>query len=184
MLKIMHRLFPKQNSLLEGGRKEQLAPIDEFTKKIIACKEHQRDPDFQVVARVEALIAGWGLDEALKRAEAYRAAGADAILIHSKKKDSAEIEAFAKKWNNRHPLILVPTKYYKTPTQKFKEWNISMVIWANHNMRSCISAMKETSKMIFDAQSLVPVEKEIASVEEVFRLQNNHELVAADKKYL
>eukprot|EP01022_Parablepharisma_sp_SALTPOND_P024443 TRINITY_DN540_c0_g1_i1.p11 TRINITY_DN540_c0_g1~~TRINITY_DN540_c0_g1_i1.p11 ORF type:complete len:320 (+),score=37.27 TRINITY_DN540_c0_g1_i1:1485-2444(+) len=178
------KVFPKQNSLLEGGRKEQLASIEEFSKKIEACKDYQQDPDFQVVARVEAFIAGWGLEEALKRAEAYRKAGADAILIHSKKTDSAEIESFVKEWKNRHPLIIVPTKYYKTPTQTFRDWNVSVVIWANHNMRACISAMKETSKKIFDAQSLVPVEKNIVPVTEVFRLQNNDELVASDKKYL
>ena len=177
-------MFPKQNSLLEGGRTEQLASIDEFTKKIMACKDYQRDPDFQVVARVEALIAGWGLEEALKRAEAYRAAGADAILIHSKKSDSKEIEAFVKEWKNRHPLILVPTKYYKTPTQKFRDWNISVVIWANHNMRTSITAMKDTSKKIFEAQNLLQVEDKIVSVNEVFRLQNNDQLVKDDKKYL
>ncbi len=178
------KAFPKQNSLLEGGRKEQLASIEEFCLKIRACKDYQRDPDFQVVARVEALIAGWGMQEALKRAEAYRKAGADAILIHSKKSDEKEIEEFVKAWENRHPLVLVPTKYYKTPTQKFRDWGISVVIWANHNMRASISAMKDVSKKIFEAQSLVPVEKNIVSVNEVFRLQNNDELVKADKKYL
>jgi len=181
---IEDKVFPKQNSLLEGGRKENLASIEEFCLKIKACKDYQRDPDFQVVARVEALIAGWGLEEALKRAEAYRKAGADAILIHSKKSDSAEIEAFVKEWKNRHPLILVPTKYYKTPTQKFRDWNISVVIWANHNLRSAITAMKDTSKKIFEAQSLMPVEKNIVSVNDVFKIQNNDELVKSDKKYL
>ena len=63
--------------------------------------DHQRDPDFCIVARVEAFIAGWGLDEALKRADAYREAGADAILMHSKRSDSSEIEAFMKAWNNK-----------------------------------------------------------------------------------
>ena len=66
-----------------------------------ACKDHQVDPDFVVVARVEAFIAGWGLDEALRRAEAYRNAGADAILMHSKKSDPSDIEAFMKAWNNQ-----------------------------------------------------------------------------------
>lgn len=181
---IEDKVFPKQNSLLEGGRKENLAPIDEFCLKIKACKDFQKDPDFQVVARVEAFIAGWGLDEALKRAEAYRAAGADAILIHSKKTECGEIESFVKEWKNRHPLIIVPTKYYTTPTQKFRDWKISTVIWANHNLRASIAAMKDVSRKIFDAQSLMPVEKTIVPVTEVFHLQRNEELVAADKKYL
>ena len=63
--------------------------------------DHQKDPDFCIVARVEAFIAGWGLEEALKRAEAYRAAGADAILMHSKRSDANEIEAFVKAWDNK-----------------------------------------------------------------------------------
>eukprot|EP00826_Nyctotherus_ovalis_P044846 TRINITY_DN4885_c0_g1_i1.p1 TRINITY_DN4885_c0_g1~~TRINITY_DN4885_c0_g1_i1.p1 ORF type:complete len:316 (+),score=107.67 TRINITY_DN4885_c0_g1_i1:175-1122(+) len=181
---IEDKVFPKQNSLLEGGRKENLAPIEEFCLKIKACKDFQRDPDFQVVARVEAFIAGWGLDEALKRAEAYREAGADAILIHSKKTDCGQIESFVKEWKNRHPLVIVPTKYYTTPTQKFRDWKISTVIWANHNLRASIAAMKDVSKKIFEAESLTPVEKTIVPVTEVFHLQRNEELVAADKKYL
>jgi phosphoenolpyruvate phosphomutase len=76
-----------------------------------------------------------GLDEALKRAEAYKAAGADAVLIHSKKSDNAEIASFCKAWNGKHPVVIVPTKYYTTPTQTFKDWKVSGVIWAN--VRSC-----------------------------------------------
>ena len=68
---------------------------------IFSCLDHQRDPDFCIVARVEAFIAGWGLDEVLKRAHAYRDAGADAILMHSKRSDANEIEAFVKAWDNK-----------------------------------------------------------------------------------
>ena len=89
---IEDKVFPKTNSLIEGD--QSLADIDEFCGKIRAGKDIQSDPDFSIVARVEALIAGWGMDEALRRAEAYREAGADAILIHSKKKDPEEIFAF------------------------------------------------------------------------------------------
>lgn len=73
--------------------------IDEFCGKIKAMKDAQTDDDFVVVARVEAFIAGWGLKEALKRAEAYRKAGADAVLIHSSRSDATEIESFVKEWN-------------------------------------------------------------------------------------
>lgn len=91
------KLFPKTNSLL-SGKAQPLADIEEFCLKIQACKDTQRDPDFQVVARVEAFIAGWDLSEAMKRADAYRKAGADAILIHSKTKDGADINAFLDEW--------------------------------------------------------------------------------------
>jgi phosphoenolpyruvate phosphomutase len=97
---IEDKLFPKTNSLLDN-RQQPLADIEEFSFKIKAMKDTQKDPDFCVVARVEAFIAGWGLDEALKRAESYIKAGADAILMHSKKSDPSDIEAFMKAWNNQ-----------------------------------------------------------------------------------
>ncbi len=149
-----------------------------------AMKDTQQDPDFCVVARVEAFIAGWNCDEALRRAEAYRNAGADAILMHSKKSDPSDIEAFMKAWKNQGPVIIVPTNYYKTPSKHFEEMGVSMVIWANHNLRASVQAMQETSKKIFEDQSLVNVEKKIVSVKEVFRLQNDKELSQAEKKYL
>jgi len=119
-----------------------------------------------------------------KRAEAYRQAGADAILIHSKKSDHSDIESFVKEWKNRHPVVIVPTKYYKTPTKTFQDWNISTVIWANHNLRSCVSAMQQTTKQIFNDQSLINVEPKIVPVKEVFRLQRQEELTLAESKYL
>eukprot|EP01136_Pigoraptor_vietnamica_P030962 Opistho-1_new@90898 len=177
------KLFPKTNSLLDG-RAQPLADIKEFAGKIRACKDSQRDPDFCVVARVEAFIAGWGLEEALKRATAYREAGADAILMHSKKKDPSDIEDFMREWKNRGPVVIVPTNYYTTPTDKFRELGISSIIWANHNMRAAITAMQKITKQIYTDQSLINVEKNIATVKEVFRLQRDHELQEAEDKYL
>ncbi|XP_048742572.1 phosphoenolpyruvate phosphomutase [Ostrea edulis] len=177
------KLFPKTNSLLDG-RAQPLADIEEFALKIKACKDSQTDPDFCIVARVEAFIAGWGLDEALKRAEAYRNAGADAILMHSKKSDPSDIEAFMKAWNNQGPVVIVPTKYYQTPTQHFRDMGVSMVIWANHNLRASITAIQETTATIYKDQSLVAIENNVASVKEVFRLQRDSELVKAEDVYL
>jgi len=181
---IEDKLFPKTNSLLGGTEGRPLADIKEFQGKIRAMKDTQTDPDFCVVARIEAFIAGWPLEEALKRAEAYKEAGADAVLIHSKRKDHAEIESFCKAWDNKCPVVIVPTKYYTTPTQTFRDWKVSTVIWANHNMRSAVSAMQQTCKQIMQDQSLVNVEPKIASVTEVFRLQNQKELDDAEKIYL
>ncbi|XXQ29716.1 phosphoenolpyruvate mutase [Plasmodiophora brassicae] len=177
------KLFPKTNSLL-SGKAQPLADIEEFCLKIQACKDTQRDPDFQVVARVEAFIAGWDLSEAMKRADAYRKAGADAILIHSKTKDGADINAFLDEWGERHPVVIVPTKYFKVPTEHWRKKGVSLIIWANHNMRACISAMQKTSRQILEGESLLDVEGKIASVNEVFRLQNQHELTEAEKRYL
>lgn len=180
---IEDKLFPKTNSFI-GGEAQPLADIDEFCGKIKAMKDSQSDDDFMVVSRVEAFIAGWGLREALRRAEAYRQAGADAILMHSKRTDATEIEAFMKEWGNRHPVVIVPTKYYSVPTEKFRDLGISVVIWANHNLRSAIAAMQNTTRRIYQEESLINVEGKIVSVQEVFRLQGAEELKEAEKKYL
>jgi len=179
---IEDKLFPKTNSFL--GSAQPLADIDEFCGKIKAGKDSQRSDDFSIIARVEALISGWGLDEALRRAEAYNEAGADAILIHSKIADPSEIFAFTKEWGNRSPVVIVPTMYYATPTQQFRDHEISLIIWANHNMRVAIQAMRDLSKEIFDTESLVGPEARIASVKEVFVLTGNEELAAAEERYL
>lgn len=179
------KLFPKTNSLLEGDNiRQPLAEIDEFCGKIRACKDTQEDPAFNVVARVEAFIAGWGLDEALKRSHAYVDAGADAILMHSKLGDPSEIKSFMEAWGNKAPVVIVPTKYYKTPTPDFKDWGVSMVIWANHNMRAAVQAMQDTTRTIYEEQSLVNVEPKVVSVKEVFRIQGEDELREAEAKYL
>jgi phosphoenolpyruvate phosphomutase len=179
---IEDKLFPKTNSFIGEG--QPLADVDEFCGKIKAGKDSQTDVDFQIVARVEALIAGWGLDEALKRAEAYRAAGADAILIHSKKSTADEILAFAKAWGRRCPVVIVPTKYYATPTDVYRQAGISVAIWANHNLRAAIAAMRDTSRRIRREESIAGVEKSVVSVQEVFELAGNDELAEAEKKYL
>ncbi|MDB6098686.1 MAG: phosphoenolpyruvate phosphomutase [Gammaproteobacteria bacterium] len=180
---IEDKQFPKTNSFLNGER-QPLADIEEFAGKIAAGKDTQQDSNFSIVARVEALIAGWGMDEALRRAEAYRLAGADAILIHSKLSTPNEILSFAKEWGRRSPLVIVPTRYYSTPTDVFRQAGISTVIWANHLVRSATSAMQNVAKEIFESETLVNVEDRIASVNEIFRLQNADEYSAAERLYL
>ncbi|MFC1696146.1 phosphoenolpyruvate mutase [Pseudomonadota bacterium] len=179
---IEDKLFPKTNSFIKGEQQE-LEDIATFCGKIQAGKDAQTDDDFCIVARVEAFIAGWGLDEALKRGEAYRQAGADAILIHSKLSQPDEVLAFAKEWDKRCPLVIVPTKYYSTPTEVFRQHGISLVIWANHMIRSGIAAMQATARTIFESQSLVDVEGRVATVPEIFRLQGAEELLEAEKIY-
>lgn len=180
---IEDKKFPKTNSFIDGER-QPLAEIDEFAGKIKAGKDSQTDPDFSIVARVEALIAGWGMDEALRRAHAYADAGADAILIHSKLSRPDEILQFAREWGNRAPLVIVPTKYYGTPTDVFRQAGISTVIWANHLIRSAAAAMQATARQIAEEQTLVNVEDRIATVNEIFRLQDADEYSAAERIYL
>ena len=180
---IEDKLFPKTNSFIKGEQ-QPLADIHEFSGKIRAAKDTQQDPDFSVIARVEALIAGRGLAEALRRAEAYFEAGADAILMHSKQSTADEILAFMKEWQDTSPVVIVPTTYYDTPTEAFTEAGVSMVIWANHMMRASITAMQQVATRILKERSLTGVEHEIASVKEIFRLQNAGELAEAEKRYL
>jgi phosphoenolpyruvate phosphomutase len=179
---IEDKLFPKTNSFIGDG--QPLADIDEFCGKIKAGKDSQLDDDFSVISRVEALISGWGMAEALKRANAYHEAGADGILIHSKMRDGEEILEFLREWDRRCPVVIVPTTYYQTPTEAFKEAGASLVIWANHNIRAGISAMREVSRRIHRDQSLIGVEDKIASVGDIFELAENAELAEAEKIYL
>jgi phosphoenolpyruvate phosphomutase len=179
---IEDKLFPKTNSFIQGEQQE-LEDVDTFCGKIQAGRDARQDDDFCIVARVEAFIAGWGLDEAIRRGEAYRRAGADAILIHSKLNRPDEVLEFAREWDNRCPLVIVPTKYYSTPTEVFREHGISLVIWANHLIRSSITAMQATADAIHDSESLVDVEGQVATVSEIFRLQGAEELLEAEKLY-
>ncbi len=179
---IEDKLFPKTNSFIGEG--QALADIEEFCGRIKAGKDSQVDDDFVLVARVEALISGLGMAEALRRAEAYHRAGADAILIHSKRSTAEEILAFTSAWGNRAPLVIVPTMYYATPTEVYREAGISTVIWANHLLRSALVAMRETAARIAEDESLMRVEGQVASVQEVFRLVGNAELEQAERQYL
>ena len=180
---IEDKLYPKTNSFIDGN-KQELANIDEFCSRIKAGKDAQKDDEFSIITRVEAFIAGWGLDEAIKRAEAYRQAGSDGILIHSSKSEPSEIIAFKNEWGDRLPVIIVPTKYYSTPTEIFSQVGISIAIWANHMIRSSIESMQQTAASIIQKKSVVALEDKIASVSEIFRLQGVSELLEAEEMYL
>ncbi len=180
---IEDKLFPKTNSFIDGT-KQQLADIDEFCGRIKAGKDAQKDDDFCLITRVEAFIAGWGLDEALKRAEAYHEAGSDGILIHSARRDPSEVLAFKKEWADRSPVLIVPTKYYATPTEVFREAGFSIAIWANQMLRSAIVAYQECAHTLASEQNLMAVEDRIATIDEIFRLQGASELKQAEERYL
>lgn len=179
---IEDKMFPKTNSFI--GEAQPLADIEEFSLKIKAAKDTQRDPNFSVVARVEAFIAGWGLDEALTRAHAYREAGADAILVHSKRHDVSQVESFTKEWNGAAPIVVVPTMYPETPTDKLEAMGVSLVIWANHLLRASVGAMQGAARKIAESRSVMDLERDIVSVDEIFRLQDATELAEAEKAYL
>ena len=180
---IEDKLFPKTNSFIKGAA-QPMADMQEFCGKIKAGKDAQTDPDFAIIARVEAFICGWGLAEALRRAEAYHQAGADGILIHSALSVPDEILSFKQEWGNRCPVVIVPTKYYSTPTDVFRQHGFSIVIWANHMLRSAVTAMQKTAKTLKEQQHLLSIEDKVAPVSEIFRLQNAAELQEAEDRYL
>lgn len=176
-------IFPKRCSFYSGVKRE-LVSIEEHVGKIRAAKKAQKDPDFVVIARTEALIAGWGLEEALRRARAYAEAGADAILIHSKAYDYNEVKAFAKAWENACPLVSVPTTYYKTTVKELEEAGFKMVIFANHALRASIKAMRETLHTLRQSETAGAVENSIASLEDVYELIGLSELRSHEKEFL
>jgi phosphoenolpyruvate phosphomutase len=181
------KLFPKQNSFARGAH--PLADAAEFAGKIRAAREAARDDDFVIVARTESFVAGAGgeehlLAEALRRAEAYRLAGADAVLVHSAQETPAEVLAFKRAWGDRLPVVIVPTKYAMTPTRVFRDAGFSVVIWANHLMRASLAAMTRTARAIHRAESLHEVEAQIAPLAEVFRLQDEEEFERAERRYM
>jgi phosphoenolpyruvate phosphomutase len=180
---IEDKLFPKTNSFINGEQQPLADPV-EFAGKIKAAKDTQHDPDFCVVARVEALIAGWGLNEALERASIYHEAGADAILIHSKIATADQVLDFKNEWQDRCPVVIVPTMYHATPTSVFRESGFSVAIWANHLMRSTITSLQQAAAKIRADESIAEIEKQVAPVKEIFRLQNAAELQAAENQYL
>ena len=180
---IEDKLFPKTNSFLKGDA-QPLADMHEFCGKIKAGKDAQTDPDFSIIARVEAFICGWGLAEALRRAEAYHQAGADGILIHSALSVPDEILAFKREWGNRCPVVIVPTKYYSTPTEVFRQHGFSMVIWANHMLRAAVATMQKTARALKESENLLSIEDRVVPVSEIFRLQNAAELMEAEERYL
>nr|WP_192385132.1 phosphonopyruvate hydrolase [Mesorhizobium silamurunense] len=168
---IEDKAFPKVTSLIADGRQE-LVRMEEFTGKVRAAVATRSDPDFLVIARTEALIAGSGEAEALRRAAAYEKAGADMILIHSKQKTPDEVESFVRAWDGNAPIVIVPTTYPQMNEPRIRaSGKIGMVIYGNHAIRAAVTAMKEVFARIRADGGIHHIDRDIASVEEIFRLQ-------------
>ena len=179
-ISIEDKTFPKQNSFLENTKQELIDEKD-FVSKILAAKNSRKDPNFFIVARTEALIAGLGIDEAIKRARAYENAGADAILIHSKKNSPDEIFEFSDSWKGNIPLVVVPTSYGSVTNDELIAHKIKIVIFANQTLRIAHSSMSRLLKKLNAAQSLDEVDEEMSSMEEIFNLQKMFELNSQEK---
>ena len=173
-ISIEDKVFPKQNSLLEGGSQDLLSE-KEFVAKIIAAKEAKKNSDFMIIARTEALIAGLDMNEAIQRARAYEKAGANAILIHSKKNTPDEVFEFADSWGGNLPLVIVPTSYPSISLTDVQKHKIRMIIYANQTLRAAHASMNKVLEQIKNSDNL-NVKEEISSMEDIFKLQKMYEL--------
>ena len=178
---IEDKTFPKDSSLRPGGR-QILVPVEEFQGKIAAARLSGGP---LVVARTEALIAGLGQGEALRRGAAYAEAGADAVLIHSKEKTPDEILRFCRAWPGQVPLVLVPTAY---PQLSFAEvaalQKVGLIICANHAIRAAVAAMRAVFERILAEGGIAGVEGSIASVSEIFALQGDAQMRELEARFL
>ncbi|WP_229294394.1 phosphoenolpyruvate mutase [Staphylococcus kloosii] len=178
---IEDKVFPKINSFSKN--KQQLVSIDEFCNKIKAAKDAQVDPNFVVIARVESLIAGETMENALIRAKHYADAGADAILIHSKKSTPNEIFEFCNMWDDRKPLVVVPTKYPDVDLQTLEKYGIKAAIFANQALRASVKITDYVLSKISQQGTSINVEEEISSVQEIFELQNMSQFKENNETY-
>ncbi|MBI1870711.1 MAG: isocitrate lyase/phosphoenolpyruvate mutase family protein [Chlamydiae bacterium] len=182
-ISIEDNIFPKQCSFYPGFRRE-LVSVEEMEGKIRAGQSAKKNPDFLFIARIEALIAGWGMEEALRRGEAYAKAGADAILIHSKSKLPDEVIQFAKAWKLKVPLVVVPTIFDSISAESLGEHGFKVVIFANQLIRSAIRSMKEMLKELKEKGYSGAVQSHLIPLEEVYRLVGVQEMKEAEDQYL
>jgi phosphoenolpyruvate phosphomutase len=180
---IEDNVYPKRCSFYAGVRRE-LIPVDEHCGKIKAAKAAQIYPDFVIIARTEALIAGWGQEEALKRAEAYAEAGADAVLIHSKSKKFDELKTLYKAWSGRVPLVVVPTIFDQTTAAELEEAGAKIIIYANQPVRAAIRAMRETLDLIKQDTRPGAANDRIVTLPEVYDIVGVPQMEQDEKEFL
>lgn len=143
----------KQNSLFGTDAVQKQDTIEGFSEKISAGKSSQVTEDFMIIARIESLIAGKGVNDALKRAFAYVKAGADGIMIHSKNHDGMDVKEFCERFRKEDketPIVVVPTTYNQFTETELASWGVNIVIYANHMLRSAYPAMVKCAKSILE----------------------------------
>jgi len=180
---IEDNVYPKRCSFYAGVRRE-LIPVEEHCGKIKAAKAAQTVPDFMIIARTEALIAGWGQEEALKRAEAYAEAGADAVLIHSKSKTFDELKNVYRSWSGRVPLVVVPTIFDQTTAEEMQQAGAKIIIYANQPVRAAIRAMKETLTLIQNDTRPGAANDRIVTLSEVYDIVGVPQMERDEKAFL
>ena len=180
---IEDNVFPKRCSFYPGV-KRLLANADEQAMKIRAALAARADGDFVVIARTEALIAGWGLDEALRRGRSYADAGADAILIHSNQTTADDVARFAAQWDRLTPLVCVPTTFHEAAVDELARLGFKIVIFANQGLRASIRAVQDTLAALRQARRASAVDGGIVPLSEVYRLVRLADMKIEEHEYL
>lgn len=163
----------KKNSLLGNDVSQTQASIEEFSDKIRAGLEGQKYQGMMIIARLESLILGKGLDDALRRADAYVAAGAGAVMIHSREKEPDEIFAFIDSFSQSHPhvpIVAVPTSYNKVYDTEMQAHGVKMVIYANHMLRASYKAMEQTARSILEHGRTAEIEDDMMTIKQILKL--------------
>ena len=163
----------KKNSLFGTEVQQTQASIPDFCEKIRAGKKAQKTKEFMICARIESLILEQGMDDALERAFAFSDAGADAIMIHSRKKDPAEIFEFVEKFREKNkttPIVVVPTSFNTVTEAEFKERGVNVVIYANQLTRTGFPAMQDAARTILEHHRAKECDDKCMSIKEIITL--------------
>jgi phosphoenolpyruvate phosphomutase len=181
-ISIEDNLFPKRNSLLGADTKRELIAVAEQARRLRAAKAAQESDGFVLIARVESLIAGHGLEDACERADAYVDAGVDAILIHSRDKTLAEIDGFLSSWGGfgSVPLVAVPTLFPTFTDSDLRAKGFNLIILANQPMRAAVKAVEETLGTLQRERRASAVDGHIATVDHLFELVGTAEAIARE----
>jgi len=163
----------KKNSLFGTDVIQELSPIEDFCEKISAGKRAQVTKDFMIIARLESLIAGKPVSDALERAFSYVSSGADGVMIHSKEKSGEDIKEFCCKFREKYssvPIVLVPTTYNQFTENELSSWGASIVIYANHMLRASYPAMMNVAKTILENERSLEADKLCMPIKEILVL--------------
>jgi phosphoenolpyruvate phosphomutase / 2-hydroxyethylphosphonate cytidylyltransferase len=160
----------KRNSLLGNDVEQHQESVEQFCHKLQVGKAAQVTDDFMIIARIESLILGKGMDDALERAESYIGAGADGIMIHSKSNNFEEIEQFCKLYRafeHQVPLVVVPTSYNQTTEDQLEQSGVQIVIYANHLLRAAYPAMQSVASSILEHHRSLECDAQCLSINEI-----------------
>lgn len=163
----------KKNSLFGTTVEQTQASIEEFSAKIAAGKQAQLSEDFMIIARIESLILEKGMEDALKRAFAFRDAGADGIMIHSRRKEPDEILEFCDRFrreDQKTPIVVVPSSYNIITEQELAAHGVNIVIYANQLLRAAFPAMEKAAQSILTHHRAYEADKELMSIKDIITL--------------